>query len=77
MDESGLFWRMMPSRGLSAQSQPGLKKNKSRISVVFATNTIGTDRILVWFIGKAKTPRPLRNISVSTMGGQWQWNKKA
>jgi hypothetical protein len=77
MDESGLFWRMMPSRGLSTQSQPGLKKDKSRISVVFATNATGTDRIPVWFIGKAKTPRALRNVSVSTMGGQWRWNKKA
>ena len=77
MDESGLFWRMMPSRGLSAQSQPGLKKDKSRISVVFTTNATGTDRLPVWFIGKAQTPRALRNVSVSTVGGQWRWNKKA
>ena len=59
MDESGLFWRMMPSRGLSAQSQPGLKKDKSRISVVFATNATDTDRLPVWFIGKAQKPRAL------------------
>lgn len=70
MDESGLFWRMMPSRGLSSQSQPGLKKDKARITFVLATNATGTDRVPVWFIGKAKTPRALRNISVPTMGGQ-------
>jgi hypothetical protein len=78
MDESGLFWKMMPSRGLSSQSaQPGLKKDKARISLVFCTNATGTDRHPVWFIGKFKTPRALRNISVPTMGGQWRWNKKA
>ena len=43
MDESGLFWRMMPSQGLSSQSQPGLKKDKSRISLVFSTNATGND----------------------------------
>jgi hypothetical protein len=31
MDETGLFWKMMPSRGLSTQSQPG-----SELSIVSA-----------------------------------------
>lgn len=77
MDESGLFWRMMPSRGLATQSQAGLKKDKSRISLVFCVNATGTDRLPIWFIGKAMKPRALRHISVSTMGGEWRWNKKA
>lgn len=66
----------MPSRGLSSQSQPGLKKDKSRISLVFGTNATGSDRLPVWFISKAKITCALRNISVVTMGGQWRWNKK-
>lgn len=77
MDETGLFWRMTPSRGLATQFQPGLKKDKSRISLVLATNATGTDRLPIWIIGKNKTPRALRNISVTTMGGEWRWNKKA
>ena len=77
MDETGLFWKMIPSRSLSSQSQPGLKKDKPRISIALATNATGTDRIPLWFVGQARTPRALRNISVSTMGGQWRWNKKA
>jgi len=32
MDETGLYWKMMPSRGLSSQLQPGLKKDKARIT---------------------------------------------
>ena len=77
MDESGLFWRMMPSRGLSSQSRPGLKKDKSRISLAFTTNATGTDRLPLWFIRKSKTPRALRYVLVPTMGEQWRWNKKA
>jgi hypothetical protein len=69
IDESALFWRMMLSRGLLSQPCAGLKKDKSRISMAFCTNATGTDRLPIWFIGKAKTPHALRGISVSTMGG--------
>jgi len=77
MDETGLFWKMMPARGLSSQSLPGLKKDKTRITLVFCVNATGSDRLPVWTIGKAKTPRAVRNIDVSTMGSEWRWNKKA
>ena len=77
IDETGLFWRMTPSRGLSIQPRAGLKKDKSRISLVVCTNAIGSDKLPIWCIGKHKTPRALWNISVSTMGGEWRWNKKA
>jgi hypothetical protein len=36
MDETGLFWRMTPSRGLATTSHASLKKDKSRISLVSA-----------------------------------------
>jgi hypothetical protein len=77
MDEAALYWRMTLSHGLSTQPRPGLKKDKARLSLNFATNATGSDRLPVWCIGKSKTPRALRNISVATMGGYWRWNKKA
>ena len=77
MDETALFWRMVPSRGLSTQSRPGIKKDKSRITLVFAVNSSGSDRVPVWIIGKYKSPRALKNVNVSTMGGEWRWNSKA
>lgn len=77
MDETGLFWRMLPSKGLSSARQPGFKKNKDRISLVFCCNASGTDRFPLWLIGKAMTPRCLRNVSVDAMGAHWRWNKKA
>ena len=43
MDETGLFWRMTPSRGLATTSRPGLKKDKTRVSIVVCRNATGTD----------------------------------
>jgi Fission yeast centromere protein N-terminal domain/Tc5 transposase DNA-binding domain len=54
MDESGLFWKLMISRGLSSQSLPGLKKNKVRITIVLCVNATGSDRFPLWFIGKGQ-----------------------
>jgi len=50
MDETGLFWRMTLSQGLVTASQLGIKKDKSRISLVFCVNANGSDRLLVWMI---------------------------
>ena len=77
MDETGLFWKMMPARGLSSISLPGVKKDKTRITLVFCVNADGSDRFPIWFIGKAREPRALRNINVRAMGGEWRWNSKA
>ena len=77
MDETGLFWRMVPSRGLSTVSQPGVKKSKTRVTITHCVNASGSDQMKPWIIGTAKQPRSLRNISVSAMGGEWRWNKKA
>lgn len=77
MDETGLFWKMVPSRGLATAPQPGMRKDKSRISLVCCTNASGGDRFPLWFIGKHKTPRALRNVNVAGLGGIWRWNKKA
>jgi hypothetical protein len=77
MDETGLYWKMLPSRGLLSQHLPGVKKEKSRVSLGICVNATGSDRRPIWVIGKYKTPRALQGVSVTTMGGRWRWNKKA
>jgi hypothetical protein len=77
MDETGLFWRMLLSRGLLSQSRPGLRKEKARVSIALCVNATGTDRLPVWIIGKAKVPRALKNVSIVSMGGRWRSNQKA
>jgi hypothetical protein len=77
MDETGLYWKMTPSRGLMILVVPSVKKEKARVTLTFCTNATGSDRFIPWIIGTAKTPRSLRNVNVSAMGGEWRWNKKA
>jgi hypothetical protein len=38
MDETGLYWKMSPSRGLASAAMPGRKKDKARISVAVCVN---------------------------------------
>lgn len=77
VDETGLFWRMPPSQSLSSGNRPGIKRDKTRISIVCCVNASGTDRLPIWVIGKARTPRALRNINIPAIGAEWRWNQKA
>jgi hypothetical protein len=77
MDETGLYWRRMPNGGLSTDGQAGQKKDKTRISIAVATNATGSDRLPLWLIGTAKTPRALRGVNMRAIGCIWRWNKKA
>lgn len=77
MDETGLFWRMPPSQSLSSFNRPGIKKDKSRVSIICCLNASGTDRLPIWVIGKARVPRALRNVNICAIGAEWRWNKKA
>jgi DDE superfamily endonuclease/Fission yeast centromere protein N-terminal domain/Tc5 transposase DNA-binding domain len=77
MDESGLFYRRGINAGLATEVRPGLKKDKSRISIGLCTNATGTDRLPPLFIGHAKQPRALRGINIQALGGWWRHNQKA
>lgn len=67
----------MPNGGLSIDSHAGQKKDKTRISIAVATNATGSDRLPLWLIGTAKTPRALRGVNMRAIGCIWRWNKKA
>lgn len=72
MDETGLYWKMMPSRGLSLQSISRVQKDKIRITAAFCVIGDGTNHFPIWFVGRYGTPRALRNINVQSMGGVWR-----
>lgn len=44
MDETGLFWRQALSNGLASEARLGVKKDKSRITVVCCVNFTGALR---------------------------------
>ena len=43
-DETGLFWKMEPSRVLARGPISGHKKEKSRVTIFCATNATGTEK---------------------------------
>ena len=56
-DETGLFWKSTPDRGLSTQSLSGTKQHKARLTAHFCCNADGSHKLPLWFIGKAARPR--------------------
>jgi hypothetical protein len=77
MDETGLYWKLVPDRSLSTEQLSGLKKEKARISLALTGNGDGTERVPIWAIGTAKKPRCFKNINVESLGLKWRANKKA
>ena len=80
MDETGYYWRMKPDRSLSTFKESGRKKDKARITVNLTCNSIGTDRLPLWFIRKAKRPncfRAERLEGLETLGAFWRYNNTA
>lgn len=77
MDETGLFWRQAPHSGLATQPRPGMRKDKSRITLAVCVNFTGSDKVPVWIIGHAKNPRSLRGLNIQALGGVWKSNKKS
>ena len=77
MDETGLYWRQVPNGGLSKQKIARQKRDKTRISLVVASNATGLDRVPLWLIGEAKTPRALRGVNIRALGCVWRHNNAA
>ena len=61
MDETGLFWKLVPERTLATEAGSGGKKSKDRVTLAFTCNGVG-DKEDVWLIGRSKNPRCLKNI---------------
>lgn len=78
-DETGLFWKMTPDRGLATHQISGTKKDKARITVHFCCNADGSDKVPAWFIGKSAKPRCFgaANININALNCVWKSNGKA
>jgi DDE superfamily endonuclease/Tc5 transposase DNA-binding domain len=77
MDETALYWRLAPSVSLATRNLPGVKKDKSRVTLAMTTNDTGDDGFPVWVIGKAKVPRPLAGFPFQAHGLVWKSNRTA
>ncbi len=73
-DESGLYWKMTPDRGLSHGQISGTKKVKARLTVALCCNASGTEKLPVLLIGTAARPLAFRAAGVNTSAMDFQWH---
>lgn len=63
-DECGLFYRVLPEKTLSFKNEKciGGKKSKERLSILFAANIDGSEKLTPLVIGKSLRPRCMKNV---------------
>lgn len=74
-DESAFFAFAPPDRGLASKQMSGKKRSKFRISIGFACNADGSEKMPLIFIGKYKQPQCFKKIS-PTEHDLYYWNNK-
>lgn len=76
-DETGLFYKCLPDRTLCFKSKKcnGGKHSKERITLIFAVNMDGSDKLKPLLIGKSAKPRCFKNIHSFPM--HYRNNKKS
>jgi hypothetical protein len=62
MDETGLFWMLVPERTLATEASSGGKKSKDQVTLALTCNWDGSDKLEPWIIGRSKNPRCLKYI---------------
>lgn len=79
MDETALFWKLMPDTTLATCPQTGKKRVKNRVSLALCSNADGSDKLDPWVIGKAANPRCLGRNKTHLQGLNvcWRHNQKA
>ena len=73
-DETGLFWKMKPSRTLSNSSVAGSKQSKDHVTILLTCNSTGTEKMRPLFIHKHENPRALKNINKNSLPINYYWN---
>ncbi|CAH2302071.1 tigger transposable element-derived 1-like [Pelobates cultripes] len=80
VDETGLFWKRMPSRTFISREQkraPGFKAAKDRLTLLLGGNASSDFRIKPLLVYHYQTPRAMRGISKSSLPVIWKANRKA
>ena len=76
-DETGLFWKMKPSRTISNGPVSGTKQSKDSVTVLLTCNSTGNEKLPALFIHKYENLRVLKNINKKTLPVDYYWNKKS
>jgi len=79
MDETGLFWKRMPSRTFIMKDEAGVrghKAQKDRVNLIMCGNAAGF-MIKPGLIYKSQNPRVLKNKNKNVLPVHWMHNPKA
>ncbi|KIY48774.1 DDE-domain-containing protein [Fistulina hepatica ATCC 64428] len=76
-DETSLFPMAPPDRGLCSKQMSGKKLNKFRLTLLFAVNEDGSEKLPPFFIGYSRQPRCFNKKLPESLGFYYRNNKKA
>jgi hypothetical protein len=80
IDETGKYWKLKPDRSLTTLKEHSGKKEKARITACLTCNATSTDRLPIWFIGKAKRLYCFQREQLKgleSIRAFWRYNNKA
>jgi hypothetical protein len=58
MDETALFYRLLPNQTLGTEGERGTKKDKTRVTLLLCCNADGSEKLRPLIIGRYQNPRP-------------------
>ncbi|UYV66645.1 26-29-p [Cordylochernes scorpioides] len=79
-DETGLFWKKMPTRTYIAKSEKnasGFKAAKDRVTLLLFSNASGDRMLKPLLVNRSLKPRALKGKDLNTLPVHWMANKKA
>ena len=79
VDETGLFWKRMPTRTYihkEAKSMPGFKAYKDRLTLLLGGNIAGF-KLKPFLIYHSENPRAFKNVNKHTLPVYYRSNRKA
>ncbi|GFT68229.1 tigger transposable element-derived protein 1 [Trichonephila clavipes] len=79
-DETGLFWKKMPTRTYIAKSEKtasGFKAAKDRVTLLLCSNASGDRMLKPLLVNRSLKPRALKGKDLNTLPVHWMANKMA
>ena len=79
-DETGLWWRLLPSRALihcGEREAKNFKKSKERVTLLACSNAAGTCRLPLTFIHTSAKPRCFKHMDMNSLPVHYYSQKKA